>query len=35
MASEAFVPDKMLAFLVAITVLGWCLNWVLVAAERR
>jgi ABC-type nitrate/sulfonate/bicarbonate transport system permease component len=35
MASEAFVPDRMLAYLVIITLLGWSLNWALVSAERR
>jgi ABC-type nitrate/sulfonate/bicarbonate transport system permease component len=34
-ASESFVPEKMLAFLVIITAIGWCLNWALVSAERH
>lgn len=33
-ASEAFVPARMLALLVTITVLGWLLNWSLLTAER-
>lgn len=33
-ASESFVPDKMLAYLVIITTLGWCLNWAMLRAER-
>jgi ABC-type nitrate/sulfonate/bicarbonate transport system permease component len=35
LASEAFAPARMLAYLVVITLIGWCLNWALVSAERR
>jgi ABC-type nitrate/sulfonate/bicarbonate transport system permease component len=35
MASEAFAPARMLAYLVVITLIGWCLNLALVSAERR
>lgn len=33
LAGEAFDPARMLAYLVVITVIGWCLNWALLSAE--
>jgi sulfonate transport system permease protein len=33
-ASQGFEPAQMLAYLVVITAIGWCLNWALVTAER-
>jgi len=33
-ASESFVPDRMLAFLIVITAIGWCLNWTMLRAEH-
>lgn len=35
MASEGFKPARMLAYLVVITIVGWCLNWVLVTLEQH
>jgi len=35
LAAEAFTPAPMLAYLVVIALLGWAVNWVLVASERR
>lgn len=34
-SAQAFVPARMLALLVTITVLGWLLNWALISAERH
>ena len=34
-ASEGFRPERMLAYLVVITAMGWCLNWVFVTLEQR
>ncbi|MBI1218187.1 MAG: ABC transporter permease subunit [Rhodobacteraceae bacterium] len=34
-AEEGFHPDRMLAYLVVITLMGWCLNWAFVALERH
>ncbi|AKI02687.1 ABC-type nitrate/sulfonate/bicarbonate transport system, permease component [Hoeflea sp. IMCC20628] len=33
-AEEGFHPDRMLAYLVVITFMGWCLNWAFMALER-
>jgi sulfonate transport system permease protein len=33
LAAEAFAPARMLAYLVVITAIGWCLNWALLAME--
>ena len=35
LASEAFAPARMLAYLVVITAIGWCLNAALVAMQAR
>ena len=35
LASEAFAPARMLAYLVVITAIGWCLNSALVYVEKR
>jgi sulfonate transport system permease protein len=35
LASEAFDPARMLAYLVAITTIGWIINWGLVHFEKR
>jgi sulfonate transport system permease protein len=34
-AAGGFRPATMLAYLVVITAIGWCLNWVLVSAQRH
>ncbi|HEY4140696.1 MAG TPA: ABC transporter permease subunit [Pseudolabrys sp.] len=33
LAGEAFDPARMLAYLVVITAIGWCLNWALLSTE--
>ena len=35
LAAEAFTPAPMLAYLVVIALLGWLVNWALLAGERR
>ena len=35
LAAEAFTPAPMLAYLVVIAIIGWGVNWALLAGERR